>query len=176
MYIEKIPNRNSPPCILVRESYRQDDKVHKRTLANITHLSVEVIDGIAKLLKGGQINEDFEGDFHIIRSLPYGHVFSTLSVINQIGLKSMISSRDCKELNLVIALIISRIVNPGSKLATARSISRETCSTALGELLGIDAGQCNGFLSRDGLAIKAAGQNRIFVSGETFRGGFFSAL
>ena len=141
MYIEKIPNRNSPPCILVRESYRQDDKVHKRTLANITHLSVEVIDGIAKLLKGGQINEDFEGDFHIIRSLPYGHVFSTLSVINQIGLKSMISSRDCKELNLVIALIISRIVNPGSKLATARSISRETCSTALGELLGIDAGQ-----------------------------------
>ena len=138
MYIEKIPNRNSPPCILVRESYRQDGKVHKRTLANITHLSVEVIDGIAKLLKGGQIIEDFEDDFHIIRSLPYGHVFSTLSVITQIGLKSMISSRDCKELNLVIALIISRIINPGSKLATAPSMSRETCSTALGDLLGME--------------------------------------
>ena len=138
MYIEKIPNRNSPPCILVRESYRQDGKVHKRTLANITHLSNEVIDGIAKLLKGGQIIEDFEDDFHIIRSLPYGHVFSTLSVITQIGLKSMISSRDCKELNLVIALIISRISNPGSKLATARSMSRETCSTALGDLLGME--------------------------------------
>jgi len=138
MYIEKIPNRNSPPCILVRESYRQDDKVHKRTLANITHLSDEVIDGIAKLLKGGQIIEDCEDEFHIIRSLPYGHVFATLSVINQIGLKSMISSRDCKELHLVIALIISRIVNPGSKLATARSMSRETCSTALGDVLGIE--------------------------------------
>lgn len=138
MYVEKIPNRNSPPCILVRESYRQDGKVHKRTLANITHLSDEVIDGIAKLLKGGQIIEDCEDDFHIIRSLPYGHVFAILSVINQIGLKSMISSRDCKELHLVIALIISRIVHPGSKLATARSMSRETCSTALGDVLGIE--------------------------------------
>ena len=94
MYIEKIPNRNSPPCILVRESYRQDGKVHKRTLANITHLSDAVIGGIARLLKGGQVIEDFEDDFQVIRSLPYGHVFSTLSVINQIGLKSMISSRD----------------------------------------------------------------------------------
>ena len=138
MYIERIPNRNSPPCILVRESYRQEGKVHKRTLANITHLSDEIIDGIARLLKGGQVIENFEDDFRIIRSLPYGHVFSILSVINAIGLKPMISSRDGKELRLVIALIVSRIVHPGSKLATARSMSRETCSTALGELLGIE--------------------------------------
>lgn len=138
MYIEKIPNRNSPPCILVRESYRQDGKVHKRTLANITHLSDEVIDGIARLLKGGQVIEDFEDDFQVIRSLPYGHVFAILSVINAIGLKPMMSSKDGKELKLVIALIVSRIVHPGSKLATARSMSSETCSTALGELLGIE--------------------------------------
>ena len=138
MYIEKIPNRNSPPCILVRESYRQDGKVHKRTLANITHLSDELIDGIDKLLKGGQIIENFGDDFHIIRSLPYGHVQSILSVINDIGLKPIISPRGGKELNLVIAMIVSRIVNPGSKLATSRSISSETCSTALGDLLGIE--------------------------------------
>ena len=138
MYIEKIPNRNSPPCILVRESYRQDGKVHKRTLANITHLSDELIDAIGKLLKGGQIIEDFKDDFHIIRSLPYGHVQSILSVINDIGLKPLISSRGGKELKLVIAMIVSRMVNPGSKLATARSISSETCSTALGDLLEIE--------------------------------------
>jgi len=138
MYIEKIPNRNSPPCILVRQSYRQDGKIHKRTLANITHLSDEVIDGIGKLLKGGQIIENFRDDFHIIRSLPYGHILSILSVINDIGLKPIISSNRCKELNLVVAMIVSRIVNPGSKLATARSISSETCSTALADLLGID--------------------------------------
>jgi hypothetical protein len=138
MYIEKIPNRNSPPCILVRESYRQDGKVHKRTLANITRLSDEVIDGIDRLLKGGQIIENLGDDFHIIRSLPYGHVQSILSVINDIGLKPVISPRGGKELKLVIAMIVSRIVNPSSKLATSRSISGETCSTALGDLLGIE--------------------------------------
>ena len=138
MYIEKIPNRKSTPCILVRESYRQGNKVHKRTLANITHLSDEVINGIGKLLKGGQIIEDFEDDFHIIRSLPYCHVKSILSVINDIGLRPFIASRESKELKLVIAMIVSRIVNPGSKLATARSMSSETCSTALGDLLGIE--------------------------------------
>ena len=79
MYIEKIANRKSPPCILFRESYRQDSKVHKRTLANITHLSDDVIDGIEKLLKGGQIIEGFADDFRIVRSLPYGHVQSILS-------------------------------------------------------------------------------------------------
>jgi len=138
MYIEKIPNRKSPPCILVRQSYRQDGKVHKRTLANITHLSDEVIGAIAKLLKGGQVIEDFEDDFRIVRSLPYGHVMAILSVINDLGLKPVISSRNCKELKLVIALIVSRIINPGSKLATARSMNSETCSTALGELLEIE--------------------------------------
>jgi len=138
MYIEKIPNRNSPPCILIRESYRQDGKVHKRTLANITHLPVRVIDAIGKLLKGGQIIEDLGDDFHIIRSWPYGHILSILSVINDMGLKSIIASRESKELHLVIAMIVSRIVNPGSKLATARAISRETCSTALGDLLAIN--------------------------------------
>jgi transposase len=138
MYIEKIPNRNSPPCILVRESYRQEGKVHKRTLANISHLSDEVIDGIGKLLKGGYIIEDSRDDFRIIRSLPHGHVFSILSVINDIGLKPIIASRQSKELKLVIAMIVSRIVNPGSKLATARSMSSETCSTTLGILLGIE--------------------------------------
>lgn len=138
MYIEKIPNRNSPPCILVRESYRQAGKVHKRTLSNITHLSDEVIDGIGKLLQGGYVIEDLQDDFHIIRSRPYGHVQAILSVINDIGLKSMIASRGGKELKLVIAMIVSRMVNPGSKLATARSMNHETCSTALGDLLGIE--------------------------------------
>jgi len=176
MYIEKIPNRNSPPCILVRQSYRQDGKVHKRTLANITHLPDETIDAIGKLLKGGQIIENFEDDFHIIRSLPYGHILSILSVINDIGLKPIISSSRCKELKLVIAMIVSRIVKPGSKLATARSVSSETCSTALGGLTRYRPPLRNGSLSCDGLAVRAARENRIIVSTETFRGRFFSAL
>jgi hypothetical protein len=74
MYIERVRNRNSPPTILLRESYRQEGKVHKRTLANLSHCPPELINQLQSLLKGGQAVESGDGTFEITRSLPHGHV------------------------------------------------------------------------------------------------------
>jgi transposase len=138
MYIEKIPNRNSPPCALIRESFRQDGKVHKRTLANISHLPNEIVEQIRKLLKGGSVIDNPEDDFQIIRSLPYANVKAALSTLRQIGLDKVISSSpQNKNHKLVIAMIIARIINPCSKLATVRSLNQETCSSVLSDLLNI---------------------------------------
>ena len=91
MYIEKVPNRNSPPCVLIRESFREEGKVHKRTLANISHLPDEIIEQIRKLLKGGSVIENLQDNFQIIRSLPYANVKAVLSTLRQIGLDKIIS-------------------------------------------------------------------------------------
>ena len=138
MYIEKIPNRNSPPCALIRESFREDGKVNKRTLANISHLPDEIIEQIGKLLKGGSVVENPEDNFQIIRSLPYANVKAVLSTLRQIGLDKIISSSpQSKNHKLVIAMIIARIINPCSKLATVRSLNQQTCSSVLSDLLNM---------------------------------------
>jgi transposase len=138
MYVEKVPNRNSPPCALIRESFREDGKVHKRTLANISHLPDETIEQIRILLKGGRVIEDFDNNFHIIRSRPYANIKAVLSTLKQTGLYKIISSSpESKNHKLVIAMIISRIINPCSKLATVRSLNEVTSSTVLSDLLNI---------------------------------------
>ncbi|MCP4566549.1 MAG: IS1634 family transposase [FCB group bacterium] len=138
MYIEKIPNRNSPPCALIRESFREDGKVRKRTLANISHLPDELVQQIGKLLKGGNVIENFDDNFRIIRSLPYANVKAALSTLKQIGLDKVISSSpQNKNHKLVTAMIIARIINPCSKLATVRSLNQETCSSVLSDLLNM---------------------------------------
>jgi transposase len=138
MYIEKVPNRNSPPCVLIRESFREEGKVHKRTLANISHLPDKIIEQIGKLLKGGSVIENLEDSFQIIRSLPYANVKAVLSTLRQIGLDKIISSSpQSKHHKLVVAMIIARIINPGSKLATVRSLNQQTCSSVLSDLLNI---------------------------------------
>ena len=138
MYIEKVPNRNSPPCALIRESFREDGKVHKRTLANISHLPDETIEQIRILLKGGCVIKDFDNSFQIIRSLPYANIKAALSTLKQTGLDKIISSSpESKNHKLVTAMIVSRIINPCSKLATVRSLNEETSSTVLGDLLHI---------------------------------------
>ena len=138
MYIEKIPNRNSPPCALIRESFREDGKVRKRTLANISHLPDDLVQQIGKLLKGGNVIENFDDNFRIIRSLPYANIKAALSTLKQIGLDKVISSSpQNKNHKLVIAMIIARIINPCSKLATVRSLNQETCSSVLSDLLNM---------------------------------------
>lgn len=138
MYIEKVPNRNSPPCVLIRESFRDGGKVHKRTLANITHLPEDIIESIDMLLKGGRVFEDFDNDFQIVRSLPYANVKAVLSTIKEIGLDAILSSSPSdKDHKRVVAMIVSRILHPCSKLATVRSLNSETSATVLGEVLGL---------------------------------------
>ena len=136
MYIESVPNRNSPPCVLLRESFRQGGKVRKRTLANLTHWPPELVEGLRRLLKGGQVIEELP-DFQIVRSLPHGHVAATLGAIRKVGLEKLIGSRRSRQRDLVVGMIVARVIDPRSKLATARGLSGETAFTSLGEMLDV---------------------------------------
>lgn len=137
MYIETVRNRNSPPCILLRESYREDGKVHKRTLANLTKMPTELIDGLRGLLKGGDVTGIAEDSFDIVRTLPYGHVAATLGTLKKLGLDQLLARTPCRERDLVVAMIVCRIVNPGSKLAATRELDARTASDALGLECGL---------------------------------------
>src|SRR5271166_2960356 len=112
MYIETVPNRNSPPCILLRESFRQEGKVKHRTLANLTDWPKHIIAGLRSLLKGHQPSATISSDsFRITRSLPHGHVEAVLRVARTLGLDRLL----------------------GSKLATARSLDCQTLSSTLAQ-------------------------------------------
>jgi len=142
MYIESVANRNSPPCTLLRESYRHGGKVRKRTLANLTHWPPEIVEGLRQLLKGGQVSQGPE-DFQIVRSLPHGHVAATLGALRKVGLDKLIASRRNRQRDLVVAMIVARVIDPRSKLATARGLSGETAFTSRGEVLGIQDADAN---------------------------------
>lgn len=138
MYIERIPNRNSPPAVLLRESYREDGKVRKRTLANLSKLPVETVDDLKILLKGGKAVEDLEETFQIIRSRPHGHVVATLSSLRKLGLHNLIDNSNSRMRRLIEAMIVARIIKPASKLATARGLDGDTLCSSLGEILGLE--------------------------------------
>lgn len=140
MYIESVPNRDSPPCILLRESYRHGGKVRKRTLANLTQWPPTVVAGLRALVKGGKISLDGDG-FEIERSLPHGHVAAVLGVLRDVGLHKILASRRCRLRDLAVAMIVARIIDPRSKLATSRGLSDETAFTSLGEVLGLGLDQ-----------------------------------
>jgi len=137
MYIERVPNRNSPPAVLLRESYRDFGKVKKRTLANLSKLPEAIIEQIRILLRGGQIIENAQEHFQVVRSLPHGHVAAVLGSIFKLGLDRIIDTDKSGQLALVLAMIVSRIIEPGSKLAMARGIHSATAFTSLGEELDI---------------------------------------
>ena len=138
MYITSVPNRNSPPCILLRESYRQEGKVRNRTLANLTHWPPEVVAGLRALIKGAKVSLDGDGDgFEVQRTLPHGHVAAVLGVLRGLELHKIIAPRRSRQRDLVVAMIVARIIDPRSKLATARGLSDETAFTSLGEVLGL---------------------------------------
>jgi len=137
MHIEVVPNRNSKPCVLLRESYREAGKVCKRTLANLSKLPPEAIEGLRALLKGGAVIEDLAESFDVVQNLPYGHVAAVLGSLRQLGLDRQIAARPCRERDLVLAMIVARILDPCSKLATARGLGDETHLSALVEELGL---------------------------------------
>ncbi len=138
MYIATIPNRTSPPAILLREGYREGGKVKTRTLANITHWPTEKIEAFRQLLQGTRMIPA-SSVFTIQRSLPHGHVAAVLGTLRRIGLDRIIASRRTYYRDLVIAMIVARIIDPCSKLATARGLGEETAFTTLGETLGVES-------------------------------------
>ena len=138
MYIATIPNRTSPPAILLREGYREDGRVKTRTLANITHWPAEKIEALRQFLRGKHMIPA-ESAFEIQRSLPHGHVAAVLGTLRRIGLERIISSRRTRERDLVVAMIVARSIDPRSKLATARGFGEETAFSSLGETLDVES-------------------------------------
>jgi DDE family transposase len=136
MYVESVPNRNSPPAVLLRESVRDGSKIHKRTLANLSSWPATQVDLLRRVLKGEQLVPP-EQAFHIVRSLPHGHVAAVLGTLRQLGLHHLISRSRGRERDLICALITARILDPRSKLATARGLDEETASSSLAELLDL---------------------------------------
>ncbi len=141
MYIESVPNRNSPPAVLLRESYRDAGKVKKRTLANLTKWSPALVQGLRTLLNGGVAVARFADAFDIVRSVPHGHVAAVLGTLRKLRLQRTIASKPCAQRDRVLALIVARILDPGSKLATARGLTHETARDSLAETLALN--NCN---------------------------------
>ena len=135
MYIESVPNRNSPPAILLRESYREDGKVKKRTLLNLTDWPTELVEGFRTLLKGGKASPVGEEAIIVRRSFPHGHVAAVLGALRKIGLDRVLGPAGNRCRDLVIAMVVMRLLSPASKLATARMLDAATASTSLGEVL-----------------------------------------
>jgi transposase len=119
MYIDEVPNRNSPPAILLRECWREGKRVRKRTLANMTRWPRPVVDAIRRVLKDERL-VSVDELFSIERSLPHGHVEAVLAMMRRLGVDSLLASRRCRERDLVVAMIAERILHPCSKLATTR--------------------------------------------------------
>ena len=144
MYIEAVPNRDSPPAILLRESYREGGKVKKRTLLNLSDWPQDRIAGFKRLLKGGTVIPGDQQAITIIRSLPHGHVAAALGTARKIGLDRLLGPKPapaqaggnrCRD--LILALVVSRLLEPRSELAAARALSPDTASSSLGQQLGL---------------------------------------
>jgi transposase len=137
MYIESVPNRSSPPAILLRESYREDGKVRKRTLCNLSDWPKAHVEGLRGVLKGGTVVAADREAFTVTRSLPHGHVAAALSTAHKIGLDRILGPEGNRWRDLVLAMIVGRILDPASKLATARELSPATAASSLGTVLDL---------------------------------------
>src|SRR6266705_3899501 len=122
MYVATVPNRNSPPAILLRESFRLNGKVNNRTLANISHWPSAQIEALRSVLKGAtSVGTPLPQAFQIIRSRPHGHVAAVLGTLRRLHLDQIIDPLSSHHLDLVLAMIVARVLEPASKLATYRA-------------------------------------------------------
>ena len=137
MYVTRVPNRGSPPAILLRESYREDGKVRTRTLANLSRWPEHKVEKLQRALKGLPAARDLSEAFEITRSLPHGHVAAVLGTAARLGLQTLIDPTPSRRRDLVTAMLVAQVIAPGSKLATARGLRTETATSSLGAVLGI---------------------------------------
>lgn len=134
MYVARVPNRNSPPAILLRESYRVGDQVKTRTLANLSRWPEAKIQALSRVLKDEPIAAAAER-FEIERSLPHGHVAAVLGMARKLGLDRLLPQRPSRLGKLILAMVVARVVEPAAKLATARQLSAATAAHSLGAVL-----------------------------------------
>ena len=139
MYVARVPNRGSPPAILLRESYREGGKVKNRTLANLSRWPDEEVDALARVLKGLPAQVELAEAFDITRSLPHGHVAAVLGTARRLRIEELIDPAPSRTRDLVLAMLIAQVIAPASKLAFARGLRAETATSSLGALLGVSA-------------------------------------
>src|SRR5271157_4085339 len=137
MYITRIPNRDSPPAILLRECYREGGKVKSRTLANISDWPDEKIDSLRRVLAGETLVPLGAERFEIARALAHGHVAAVLGTARRLGLDKALPKGPERRARLILAMIVARIIEPAAKLATARQLSEATAAHSLGAVLGL---------------------------------------
>ncbi len=138
MYIERVPNRGSRPAVLLREGWREGKRIRKRTLANLSDWPEHKVQALSAALKGEPVVGDLQHAFEIVRSRPHGHVAAVLGALRRAKLEQVLSRRPSRERDLCVAMIVSRVLNPASKLAITRGLSSETLDSTLGELLGVE--------------------------------------
>jgi hypothetical protein len=131
MYIDIVPNRNSRPAILLRESVREGKRIIKRTLANLSALSLPQAEAIRAVLKGEALAPS-DGPFEIIRSRPHGAVKAITTAMSRLRLSTLLDRKPSRERDLVLAMIAARVLEPQSKLATARSWGHSTLGASFG--------------------------------------------
>lgn len=136
MYVTRVPNRGSPPAILLRESYRAGGTVRTRTLANLSRWPEAKIEALRRVLKGEAVVAPPER-LAIERSLPHGHVAAVLGMAKKLGLDRLLPRRPARLATLALALIVARVIEPAAKLATARQLSEATAAHSLGAVLGL---------------------------------------
>jgi DDE family transposase len=137
MYVVRVPNRGSPPAVLLRESYREDGKVKNRTLANLSAWPEAKVDALSRVLKGQPPAAALDGAFEITRSLPHGHVAAVLGTLRDLGLEELIDPVPSRHRDLVTAMAVAQVIAPDSKLAIARGLRDATAASSLGEVLGV---------------------------------------
>jgi hypothetical protein len=134
MYVTRVPNRSSPPAVLLRESYRHGGKVKTRTLANLTDWPDAKIEALRRVLKGETAIVSADA-LRIERSLPHGHVAAVLGMAKKLGLHKLLRGVPSRRAKLALAMIVARVIEPAAKLATARQLSEETAAHSLGAVL-----------------------------------------
>ncbi len=142
MYVEHIPNRNSPPAILLRESYRDGGKIRKRTLANLSDWPASRIEALRLVLRDQAVAPTEPEALRLLRSLPHGHVAAALGIMRKLGLDRILSQngrQPRRYVDLCIAMIVTRLTDPASKLATARYLDTSTAICSLGQVLELRA-------------------------------------
>jgi transposase len=143
MYIERVPNRNSPPAVLLRESWRENGKTKKRTVGNLSSLPDETVEAVRSALKGDVVPAALaiaepEKRLEITNVRQHGHVAAVVAIIKRSGLLQAIDRKPSRERDIVVAMIADRLLHGDSKLATARHCQKETAATTLGELLSLE--------------------------------------
>ena len=168
MHIDMVPNRNSPPTVLLRESYREGTKVRKRTLANLSALSAEQVEAIRRTLRGETLVPPADL-FEIVHSHHHGHVEAIRTAMTPLGFESLIASRPSRERDLIVAMVMARIIEPTSKLATTRWWH----TTTLPELFGVaDADEDDLYAALDWLITRQEPIEKTLAARHLPQGGF----